>query len=79
VISFIGKGVSKEQIEKAICLAHQAEIKTNSFLMIGNAKDTPKTADKIMDFVKRVNVDGVHLSIATSILGTPFWDWVEKN
>jgi anaerobic magnesium-protoporphyrin IX monomethyl ester cyclase len=79
VISFIRKGVSLEQIERAIRLARQAGIKANAFLMIGNAKDTPKTADKIIDFVKRVHVNGVHLSMATPILGTPFWDWVEKN
>ena len=79
VISFIRKGVSLEQIERAIRLARQAGIKANAFLMIGNAKDTRKTADKIIDFVKRVHVNGVHLSMATPILGTPFWDWVEKN
>jgi anaerobic magnesium-protoporphyrin IX monomethyl ester cyclase len=79
VMSFIRKAVSLEQIEKAIRLVRQAGIKANAFLMIGNAKDTPKTADKIIDFVKRVHVDGVHLSMATPILGTQFWDWVEKN
>ena len=29
--------------------------------------------------LKKVHVDGVHLSMATPLLGTKFWDWVEKN
>ena len=79
VISFIKKGVSLEQIEKAISLTQQAGIRANIFLMIGNPKDNPKSADKIIDFVKKTHVDGVHLSMATPIFGTKFWDWVEKN
>ena len=38
-----------------------------------------KSADKLIDFVKQTKVDGVHLSMATPIFGTPFWDWVQQN
>ncbi|MFA5364801.1 MAG: radical SAM protein [Candidatus Bathyarchaeia archaeon] len=79
VIGFIQKGVTLEQIEHAITLTKQAGIKANTFLMIGNPKDTAVSAGKLVDFVQRIQVDGVHLSMATPILGTPFWDWVEQN
>jgi len=79
VMSFIRKGVSLEQIETAIRLTRQAGIRANVFLMIGNPGDTAKSADKIVEFVENVHVDGVHLSIATPLLGTKFWDWAEKN
>jgi anaerobic magnesium-protoporphyrin IX monomethyl ester cyclase len=79
VLSFIRKGVSLNQIEQAIKLTRQAGIIANVFLMIGNLGDTPKTVDKIIDFVEKAHVDGVHLSMATPLLGTKFWDWVEKN
>jgi anaerobic magnesium-protoporphyrin IX monomethyl ester cyclase len=79
VMSFIRKGVSLEQIEQAIRLTRQAGIRANVFLMIGNPGDTTKSADKIVEFVEKVHVDGVHLSMATPILGTKFWDWAEKN
>jgi radical SAM superfamily enzyme YgiQ (UPF0313 family) len=79
VISFIKKGVTLEQIERAIKLTREVGIQANAFLMMGNPKDTAKSADKLIDFVKRTKVDGVHLSMATPILGTPFWDWAEKN
>jgi radical SAM superfamily enzyme YgiQ (UPF0313 family) len=79
VISFIRKGVSLEQIEEAIRLSRQEGIRANVFLMIGNPGDNPKTADKILDFVEKLHVDGVHLSMATPLLGTKFWDWAEKN
>jgi anaerobic magnesium-protoporphyrin IX monomethyl ester cyclase len=79
VMSFIRKGVSLEQIEQAIRLTRQAGIRANVFLMIGNPGDTTKSADKIVEFVEKVHVNGVHLSMATPILGTKFWDWAEKN
>ena len=79
VMSFIRKGISLEQIENAIRLTRQAGIQANVFLMIGNPGDTTKTADKIVEFVEKTHVDGVHLSMATPMLGTTFWDWVDKN
>ena len=79
VVSFIRKCVTLEQIENAISLTQKAGIKANVFLMIGNPGDTIHSADKIIDFVERVHVDGVHLSMATPIFGTMFWDWVKKN
>jgi anaerobic magnesium-protoporphyrin IX monomethyl ester cyclase len=79
VISFIRKGVSLDQVEKTIKLTREIGIRANIFLMLGNPGDTAKVADKIMAFVGKVHVDGVHLSMATPLLGTKFWDWVEKN
>ncbi len=79
VISFIRKGVSLDQVEKAIKLTRELGIRANIFLMLGNPGDNAKVVDKIMAFVRKVHVDGVHLSMATPILGTKFWDWVEKN
>ena len=79
VISLIRKSVTLKQIEQAIMLTRQTGIRANVFLMIGNPGDNAKSADKIMDFVERVYVDGIHLSMATPIIGTLFWDWVEKN
>ncbi len=79
VISFIRKGVSLEQVEKAIKLTRETGISANIFLMIGNPGDNVKVVDKIMAFVRKVHVDGVHLSMATPLLGTKFWSWVEKN
>ena len=76
---FIRKGVTLEQIQHAIILAQKAGIQANAFLMIGNPGDTPKSADKLIDFVKKTKVDGVHLSMATPIFGTLFWNWVENN
>jgi len=79
VISFIKKGVTLEQIEQAIKMSRELGIQANVFLMIGNAKDTTKSAERIIDFVQRIHVDGVHLSMATPLFGTKFWDWVNEN
>ncbi len=79
VMSFIRKGESLDQIEQAINLTRQVGIRANVFLMLGNPGDNAKSADKIIDFVEKVHVDGVHLSMATPIFGTKFWDWAKKN
>ncbi len=79
VLSFIRKGVNLDQIEQAIKLTRELGIRANVFLMIGNPGDNAKVVDKIIDFVEKLHVDGVHLSMATPLLGTKFWDWVEKN
>lgn len=79
VLSFIRKGVSLDQIEQAIKLTRELGIRANIFLMLGNPGDTAKAADKIKTFVEKVHVDGVHLSMATPLMGTKFWDWVENN
>jgi radical SAM superfamily enzyme YgiQ (UPF0313 family) len=79
VISFIRKGVSVDQIEQAINLTRELGIRANVFLMLGNPGDNSESADKIIEFVEKVHVDGVHLSMATPLLGTKFWDWVDKN
>jgi anaerobic magnesium-protoporphyrin IX monomethyl ester cyclase len=79
VMSYIQKDVSLEQIEQSIRLTRETGIRANVLFMIGNPGDTVKSADKIIDFVKKLRVDGVHLSMATPLLGTKFWDWVEKN
>lgn len=79
VNSLIRKGVNLQQIKRAITIAQKAGIQANVFLMIGNPGDNTKSADKLIDFLKKSKVDGVHLSLATPIFGTPFWDWVEQN
>jgi len=79
VIEFIRKGVSLDQIEQAIKLSRELGIRANVFLMLGNPGDNVKVVDKIRKFVEKVHVDGVHLSMATPLMGTKFWDWIEKN
>jgi anaerobic magnesium-protoporphyrin IX monomethyl ester cyclase len=67
VLSFIRKSVHLEQIERAIKLTREAGIRANVFLMIGNPGDTIKSVDKLIEFVEKVHVDGVHLSLATPL------------
>jgi anaerobic magnesium-protoporphyrin IX monomethyl ester cyclase len=78
-LSFIRKDISLTQVQKAVKLTRELGIRANVFLMIGNPGDNIKVVDKIMRFVRNMGVDGVHLSMATPLLGTKFWDWVEKN
>jgi len=79
VLANIKKGISLDQVEEAIKLTGEFGIKANVFLMVGNPGDNVKIVEKVKNFIERVRVDGVHLSMATPLLGTEFWDWVEEN
>jgi anaerobic magnesium-protoporphyrin IX monomethyl ester cyclase len=79
VLSLIKKAVTIDQVEKAVKLTREQRIRANIFLMLGLPGDNVKVVDKILEFVRKVHVDGVHLSMATPLLGTEFWDWVDKN
>lgn len=79
VLANIKKGISLDQVEEAIKLTREFGIKANVFLMVGNLGDNMEIVEKVKNFVKRVKVDGVHLSMATPLPGTEFWNWVEKN
>jgi anaerobic magnesium-protoporphyrin IX monomethyl ester cyclase len=78
-LSFIRKGISLAQIETAVKQTREVGIRANVFLMIGSPGDSIKVVDKIIEFIRKMGVDGVHLSMATPLLGTRFWDWVGKN
>jgi radical SAM superfamily enzyme YgiQ (UPF0313 family) len=79
VLANIRKGISLDQVEKVVKLTREVGIKANVFLMVGNPGDTVKIVEKVKDFVERVKVDGVHVSLATPIPGTELWSWVDKN
>jgi len=79
VLANIEKGISLDQVEKAIRLTREFGIKANAFLMVGNPGDNMEVVEKVKNFIERVKVDGVHLSMATPLPGTKFWDWVEEN
>ena len=79
VLANIRKGISLDQVEKAVKLTREVGIKANVFLMVGNPGDTAKVVNKVKHFVERVKVDGVHVSMATPIPSTEFWSWVEQN
>jgi radical SAM superfamily enzyme YgiQ (UPF0313 family) len=79
VLTRIKKGITLDQVDKAIRHTREAGIKANVFFMVGNPGDTPKVVDKTRKFVERTKVDGVHLSLATPIPGTEFWSWVDEN
>jgi len=79
VLANIRKGINLDQVKNAVKLTREVGIKANVFLMVGNPGDTVKIVEKVKDFVERVKVDGVHVSMATPIPGTELWSWVEKN
>ena len=79
VLANIRKGINLDQVKNAVKLTREVGIKANVFLMVGNPGDTVKIVEKVKDFVERVKVDGIHVSMATPIPGTELWNWVEKN
>ncbi|RLE51664.1 MAG: hypothetical protein DRJ26_05535 [Candidatus Methanomethylicota archaeon] len=72
VLKNIKKNITLTQIEKAVKIARKLGIKVNLFLMIGNPGDTYEHVEKIKRFLDKVEVDGVHLSMATPYIKTEF-------
>ena len=79
ILTRIKKGITLDQVDKAIRMTREAGMRANVFLMIGNPGDSAKVVDNIKKFLGRVKVDGVHLSLATPIPGTEFWRWANQN
>jgi len=79
VLAKIKKDISLNQVKEVIKLTRECGIKANIFLMVGNPGDNMEIVRKVKNLIERVKVDGVHLSMATPLPGTKFWDWVEEN
>jgi radical SAM superfamily enzyme YgiQ (UPF0313 family) len=51
------KGITVEQIEKALCMSKKAGIATSGFFMFGAPNETKKTMQETIDLLKRVDLD----------------------
>jgi len=79
ILNKIGKGVTLEQIRRAVQMTKDAGIKTRGYFMIGLPGDTPKTIAQTLDFSKSLDLDFATFFITTPFPATKLYDLAERE
>lgn len=54
ILSNINKSQTREDIERAFSMAHEAGIKPRAYLMVGNQGETTETIDETIDLIAKI-------------------------
>lgn len=79
ILNKIGKGVSLQQIRRAIQMTREVGIKTRGYFMIGLPGDTPETIAQTIDFSKSLDLDHATFFITTPFPATRLYDLAERE
>ncbi len=78
ILDLYRKGITTEQVEKAVRITKQAGLKTKGFIMFGNPLETRESIRTTIDFIKRIPLDDVSISFFTPFPGSSIYPEVEK-
>lgn len=67
------KGITLEQIEKAVRLARKSGLRTKGFIMVGHPTETPETIRQTIDFIRSLPLDDVSVTYFTAFPGSEIW------
>jgi len=70
----IKKGITLEQIEKAIKLTEKAKIEIIAFFILGLPGETKELTQQTIDFAKKLNPDYVKFNLAVPYPGTKMYE-----
>jgi len=73
------KGITLEQVTKAIKMAKKAGLKTGSFFILGHPFETRKTAQDTIKFATKLNTDTVAFGIMVPYPGTEIYEMAKKG
>ena len=79
VLKMLRKGIKLDQVRRVVKWTKEIGIEVGGFFMIGGPGETTETLKETEKFIDELNLDYVHLSIATPYPRTDFWNWVLKN
>jgi anaerobic magnesium-protoporphyrin IX monomethyl ester cyclase len=79
ILDAIGKGITLEQVKKAVKILKDAGIQVLGSFIIGFPQDTKETIKETIKFAKSLNLDYAQFSILTPYPGTPIFDYAKKN
>lgn len=74
ILNKLRKGITIEQIEKALEITHGVGIRTKGFFILGTPFETKETIRKTIDFIKRIKLDDFHMTYFTPFPGTAIYD-----
>ncbi len=78
ILDFYRKGITPEQVEKAVRNTKKAGLKAKGFIMFGNPLETHESIQVTIDFIKRIPLDDVSISYFTPFPGSAIYNEVEK-
>jgi len=79
ILNNIGKGITLNQIRRAVRLVKEAGMKVSGYFMIGNPGETLSTVRKTIEFARQLNLDFTNHNLAVPLPGTKLYKWVKNN
>ncbi|MGD0784511.1 MAG: radical SAM protein [Sedimentisphaerales bacterium] len=78
ILDFIKKGITLEQVEKAVTLAKEVGIKVKGFFILGHPTETKETIMQTINFMLKLDIQDFGLTFFTPYPGSPFYGIAEK-
>lgn len=79
ILKVIRKGITLDQVRRAVKIVKSAGIKAHGFFIIGHPYDTEDSIRKTIDFAKSLPLDYAQFSVLTPYPGTDVLDMAKKN
>jgi len=79
IINIIGKGITLDQVKKAVDLTNNVGIRNSVNFIIGHPGETYETAMETLEFARELPTNFVNIYNLIPYPGTPLYDWIEKN
>jgi radical SAM superfamily enzyme YgiQ (UPF0313 family) len=79
ILNNIKKGITVQQILRAIRLSRKYGLETQAHLIFGLPGETNETIKETIKFINKVNPDYANFYCAIPFPGTEFWDYAIKN
>ena len=78
VLDTINKGITLEQVERAVSLTKQEGIKSIGFFMMGLPKETIQTIRETIDFAKKLKLDDFKINYFAPLPGSQLYSDLSK-
>ena len=79
VLNALRKGITIEQIKKAISLCKKAGIETMGYFIIGNPQETEDEARETIRFSQKLGLDLATFGVTVAYPGTEIYNWAIEN
>ncbi len=79
ILKATGKGITLEQVERAVILAKQASLRTGSFFILGHPNETQATIRETINLAVKLNTDRVAFGIMVPYPGTAVYGMAKKG
>ncbi|MEW6356074.1 MAG: radical SAM protein [Planctomycetota bacterium] len=79
ILDRIQKGITKDQVRKAIAITKKTGIETFGFFMLGLPDETEQTMQDTIDFAVELDLDIAKFAITIPLPGTPLFDEYDEK